>query len=78
MQEFLDTWKTLRLTERMREVAKDPTLTLEDFLAAPEKYLRLLSDTKFNARFHLIDRQTYRMGQFHVLIERQVSRVCAV
>ncbi len=50
------------MTERLREKAGDSTLTLEDFLQDPDKYLKLMSDDQFKARYHLVDRQTYRMG----------------
>jgi hypothetical protein len=64
VQEFLDAWKKMGLTDRLRERAGDQTLTLEDFLEKPDHYLTLMSDNEFDVRYHLVNRQVYRMGMF--------------
>lgn len=51
------------LTDRLRDKAGDQTLTLEDFLEKPDHYLALMSDHEFDVRYHLVNRQVYRMGR---------------
>lgn len=68
VQEFLDAWKKMELTARLQTKANDSTLTLEDFLEKPDHYLSLMSDDDLDVRYHLVDRQSYRMGKCHSVL----------
>eukprot|EP00730_Choanoeca_flexa_P009293 TRINITY_DN12623_c0_g2_i5.p1 TRINITY_DN12623_c0_g2~~TRINITY_DN12623_c0_g2_i5.p1 ORF type:complete len:781 (+),score=196.14 TRINITY_DN12623_c0_g2_i5:1760-4102(+) len=62
VQEFLEAWTKLGMTQRIQTAANDKTLGLVDFLKRPKHYLKLLSKPDFDVHYHLLDRTARRFG----------------
>ncbi|EDQ86063.1 uncharacterized protein MONBRDRAFT_11390 [Monosiga brevicollis MX1] len=61
VQEFLDAWRRLDMPGRLqRKLGRD--ISLAQFLLDPHRFLAALTTDDFDVRFHLLDRQAYRMG----------------